>query len=69
MRRATSATCPCVLLPGNHDAATVDSALLRLELPASVKVRAKGARAQFDNALIHLCPLPRRHETDGPTRW
>jgi DNA repair exonuclease SbcCD nuclease subunit len=60
---------PVGLLPGNHDAATADSALQRLELPASVQVLARRAPVQFGNALIYPCPLLRRHEMDDPTRW
>jgi len=60
---------PVGLLPGNHDAATADSALRRLELPASVKVLARREPAQFGDALIYPCPLLRRHEMDDPTRW
>jgi DNA repair exonuclease SbcCD nuclease subunit len=60
---------PVGLLPGNHDAATADSALQRLELPAAVRVLARREPAQFGNALVYPCPLLRRHEMDDPTRW
>lgn len=60
---------PVGLLPGNHDAATADSALQRLELPASVKVLATREAARFGAASIYPCPLLRRHEMDDPTRW
>jgi DNA repair exonuclease SbcCD nuclease subunit len=60
---------PVGLLPGNHDAATADSALLRLELPATVRVLAERTAIAFGNALIYPCPLQRRHEMDDPTRW
>jgi DNA repair exonuclease SbcCD nuclease subunit len=60
---------PVGLLPGNHDAATADSALQRLELPAAVKVLARREPARFGDAWIYPCPLLRRHEMDDPTRW
>ena len=43
---------PVGLLPGNHDAATADSALLRLELPKNVRVLAKREPIQFGDALF-----------------
>jgi len=60
---------PVGLLPGNHDAASTDSALLRLELPPSVQVLAKQEVVRFGDALVYCCPLLRRHEMDDPTRW
>jgi len=60
---------PVGLLPGNHDAASADSALMRLELPPCVKVLAERAPLRFGAASIYPCPLLRRHEMDDPTRW
>jgi DNA repair exonuclease SbcCD nuclease subunit len=60
---------PVGLLPGNHDAATADSALLRLELPNTVRVLAKREPSRFGEALVYPCPLLRRHEMDDPTGW
>jgi DNA repair exonuclease SbcCD nuclease subunit len=60
---------PVGLLPGNHDAATADSALLRLELPAAVQVLSKREPVRFADAMVYPCPLLRRHEMDDPTRW
>jgi DNA repair exonuclease SbcCD nuclease subunit len=60
---------PVGLLPGNHDAATADSALLRLELPKSVQVLAKRDPIRFGDVLVYPCPLMRRHELDDPTGW
>ena len=60
---------PVGLLPGNHDAATADSALLRLELPKNVRVLAEREPVQFGDALVYPCPLMRRHEMDDPTEW
>jgi len=62
-------TLPVGLLPGNHDAATVDSALLRLELPSTVQVLSKREPVPFAAATVYPCPLLRRHEMDDPTRW
>ncbi len=60
---------PVGLLPGNHDAATPDSALARLELPEGVQVLAKRESVRFGDALVYPCPLSRRHEMDDPTGW
>ncbi len=60
---------PVGLLPGNHDAATADSALLRLELPAGVRVLDRREPVPFGEARVYPCPLMRRHEMDDPTRW
>lgn len=60
---------PVGLLPGNHDAATEDGALARLELPPNVQLLATHEPVRFGEALIYPCPLTRRHETDDPTAW
>ena len=60
---------PVGLLPGNHDAATEDGALARLELPPNVSVLARREPIRFGDALVYPCPLMRRHETDDPTAW
>jgi DNA repair exonuclease SbcCD nuclease subunit len=60
---------PVGLLPGNHDAATADCALLRLELPNSAQVFARREVARFGDVLVYPCPLMRRHEMDDPTAW
>lgn len=60
---------PVGLLPGNHDAATEDGALARLELPPNVSVLSKREPVRFGDALVYPCPLSRRHETDDPTVW
>jgi len=60
---------PVGLLPGNHDAATTDSALMRLELPPTVRVLARREPARFGESWVYPCPLLRRHEMDDPTRW
>lgn len=60
---------PVLLLPGNHDAATADSALLRLELPPNVQVLTRREPVSIADTLIYPCPLMRRHEMDDPTDW
>lgn len=60
---------PVGLLPGNHDAATEDSALRRLELPSNVSLLVEREPIRFGGALVYPCPLYRRHETEDPTAW
>jgi DNA repair exonuclease SbcCD nuclease subunit len=60
---------PVAVLPGNHDAATADSALLRLELPNGVQVLTKREPVRFGDAWVYPCPLMRRHEMDDPSTW
>lgn len=60
---------PTYLLPGNHDAATPDSALLRLSLPASARVLTAREAIRQGEATLYACPLTRRHEMDDPTGW
>lgn len=60
---------PVFLLPGNHDAATEDSALLRLELPANARVLATREPVEVPGGRIYPCPLRLRHEMDDPTTW
>lgn len=60
---------PVILLPGNHDAATADSALARMELPKGVILANKREVIAIGDALFYPCPLMRRHEPDDPTAW
>lgn len=61
---------PVVLLPGNHDPATPDSALARLgDLPGSVHVALERAPLVFDDFDIYPCPLTSRHTFDDPAAW
>ena len=60
---------PVGLLPGNHDAATDDGALRRLELPQNVRLLVTREPLRFGAALVYPCPLFRRHETEDPTGW
>lgn len=60
---------PVGLLPGNHDAATEDGALARLELPPNVRLLDKREAVSFGDARVYPCPLTRRHESEDPTEW
>jgi hypothetical protein len=60
---------PVLLLPGNHDAASPDSVLRRLD--AGAHVYALVGREPWDGVpglRVYPCPLQRRHERDDPTR-
>lgn len=60
---------PVLLLPGNHDAASPDSVLRRLD--AGAHVHALLDREPWDGVpglRVYPCPLQRRHERDDPTR-
>ncbi len=59
---------PVLLLPGNHDAATPDSALARLQAGDHVRVLLDDAPVRIGGADFHPCPLRRRHEYEDPTR-
>lgn len=65
----TFGTIPVFLLPGNHDAATEDSALRRLDLPSNVHLLDKREPSQINMATLYPAPLQRRHEMDDPTEW
>lgn len=63
---------PVLLLPGNHDAATPDSALARLA-PAShglehVRPLLEAEPVMIGDATFFPCPLRRRHSPEDPTR-
>jgi hypothetical protein len=61
---------PVVLLPGNHDPATPDSALARLgELPGAVHVAASTQVLHWDGIEVYPCPLTARHTTADPAAW
>lgn len=60
---------PVGLLPGNHDAASADSALARLDLPENVRLLFDRTALAFGESLVYPCPLARRHEMDDPTEW
>ncbi len=65
---AAFAPIPVLLLPGNHDAATPDSALARLRPPGHVRVLLDGTPVRVGEATVHPCPLRRRHDTGDPAR-
>ncbi len=60
---------PVILIPGNHDPATPDSALLRLEAPENVHVCTDRTPVPVPGGTVYPCPLSRRHERDDPTAW
>lgn len=60
---------PVILMPGNHDAATPDSALARMDLPRGVILATRREPIAAGGALVYPCPLMRRHESDDPTAW
>ncbi len=60
---------PVGLLPGNHDAATEDSALARLELPPNARLLTTREVVSFGDARVYPCPLAHRHESEDPTEW
>lgn len=58
---------PVLLLPGNHDPATPDSALARLETGDRIRVATDDAPWTQGAITFHPCPLSRRHEGEDPT--
>ncbi|MFV2089997.1 MAG: metallophosphoesterase [Pseudomonadales bacterium] len=61
---------PVILLPGNHDPGTPDSALVRLgRLPGAVHVAIDATSMRIGGAEIYTCPLKTRHTYDDPTGW
>jgi len=59
---------PVLLLPGNHDPATPDSGLGRLETGNRIRVATDAEPWTQGDLTFHPCPLSRRHEGDDPTR-
>ncbi|MCC5857573.1 MAG: DNA repair exonuclease [Ectothiorhodospiraceae bacterium] len=60
---------PVLLIPGNHDPATPDSALHRMLCPDNVRVATEREPLVLAGAAVYPCPLSRRHERDDPTAW
>ena len=60
---------PVFLLPGNHDAATEDSALRRLKLPSGCQFVEKREAISIAGGKVFPCPLQQRHEFNDPTEW
>ena len=61
---------PVVLLPGNHDPATPDSALARLgELPGAVHVATAREAISLAGGEVYPCPLTSRHTYEDAADW
>jgi DNA repair exonuclease SbcCD nuclease subunit len=70
---------PVILLPGNHDPGTPDSALSRLAgagrtagaplLGANVQVALQREPIVLPGLTIYPCPLTARHDFEDPARW
>ncbi|MFU8816949.1 MAG: metallophosphoesterase family protein [Pseudomonadales bacterium] len=61
---------PVILLPGNHDPATPDSALRRLDCGrANVHVALAREPIELPGLRVFPCPLMARHEYEDPTAW
>ena len=65
----TFAPIPVLILPGNHDAATEHSALVRLKNLEHVHILVEQEPIEIEGALFYPCPLTRRHETSDPSSW
>jgi len=65
---AAFAPLPVLLLPGNHDAATPDSALARLSPSSHVRLLFDEEPVAVDGGWVFPCPLRRRHEDGDPAR-
>jgi DNA repair exonuclease SbcCD nuclease subunit len=64
----TFAPIPVILLPGNHDPASANSALRRLDGLAHVIIAdSADPIAVGDAAAVFPCPLTQRHESTDPT--
>lgn len=62
---------PVVLLAGNHDAATPESALARLRplVPDNIIIPMQPEALDIAGAELLLCPLTTRHHRGDPTAW
>ncbi len=61
---------PVILLPGNHDPATADSALARLGITRpGVHVALAREPIRLDALEVYPCPLTSRHAYDDPAGW
>ncbi len=62
--------CPVLLLPGNHDPATPDSAMARLAARDNIHVLDSAEPFEaIDGAVFYPCPLTSRNPGDDPTAW
>jgi DNA repair exonuclease SbcCD nuclease subunit len=66
---AQFAPVPVLLLPGNHDAATPEGALARLDAGPHVRVLLAREVVGVGRLAFHACPLFHRHEREDPTAW
>lgn len=66
---AQFAPIPVVLLPGNHDAATADCALLRLQKRKHVHIATSRELIKLGGGTLYPCPLLTRHQFDDPAEW
>lgn len=60
---------PVILLPGNHDPATPDSALARLAKRKHVHLATTRDPIKLANGTVYPCPLLTRHTFDDPAAW
>lgn len=58
-----------VLMPGNHDAATADSALRRLARADHIIIADRPEVIEIAGAAIYPCPLLQRHTMADTTAW
>ena len=65
---ARFAPIPVLLLPGNHDAATPDCVLRRVDAGAHVHSLVDETPFALEHVVFHPCPLMRRHEREDPSR-
>lgn len=66
---AAFAPVPVLLLPGNHDALTPDSALARLDAGEHVRLLRELAPLELAGGVFFPCPLIRRHSREDPALW
>lgn len=64
---AAFAPIPVLLLPGNHDAATAESALGRLPAMPHLRILLDATPVELPGLRVLPCPLRRRHEREDPT--
>ena len=66
---ATFAPIATILLPCNHDPATPDSALARLQRQPHVTVADTRQPLSINGGVVYPCPLTSRHHYDDPADW
>jgi len=60
---------PVLLLPGNHDAATPECALERLQASGHVRVALTREPVHLGGIAFYACPVSQRHGREDPTAW